>query len=70
MADREDNWESERRADWIVAGSIAVAILICLVAFVWVFVELEPLMDDFIPGSAAPTVTPNDAIPPSSDPGV
>jgi hypothetical protein len=37
----------DQRGDWGVAAAIAVAIAISLVAFVWIFVELEPFMGDF-----------------------
>lgn len=63
MVDPDENWQPDRRADWFVAASIGVAIVICLVAFVWVFVQLDPFLDDFIPGNAAPTPTPSEPLP-------
>lgn len=38
---------AKRSSDWGVAVAIALSILICLAAFVWIFVELEPFMSDF-----------------------
>jgi hypothetical protein len=44
---------------WSVAAAIAVTIVICIAAFVWIFVRLEPLMSDFVSDDAlaTPTVT-------------
>lgn len=36
-----------RRSDWSVAAAMALSIVICLAAFVWIFVELDPFLDDF-----------------------
>lgn len=36
------------RGDWGIAIAIALTILICIVAFIWIFVQLEPFLSDFI----------------------
>jgi|GEM_PF-7065962 len=38
---------ASRTTDKGVAIAIAITILICIVAFVWIFVELDPFLDDF-----------------------
>ena len=62
--------DSDSRSDRGVAIAIALSILICLVAFVWIFVELEPFMSDFTgtdavvsPEADDPFATPVDASP-------
>jgi hypothetical protein len=42
---------------WGVAAAIAVTIVICIAAFVWIFVRLEPFMNDFISEEAIATPT-------------
>ena len=60
----DDPQPDERRThDWSVAVTIALAILICLIAFIWIFVQLEPFMTDFIGSEAA-------ASPTATEPGV
>jgi hypothetical protein len=44
--------------DWNVAAAIAISIVICLAAFVWIFVELDPFMDDFTGSNATVTADP------------
>jgi hypothetical protein len=44
--------------DWGVAAAIAISIVICLAAFVWIFVELDPFMDDFTGSDATVTSDP------------
>ncbi len=53
-------------SDRAIAIAIAFSILICLAAFAWIFVQLEPLMDDFTgtdvvvtPEVVDPGATPN-----------
>jgi hypothetical protein len=45
--------------DWGVAAAIAISIVICLAAFVWIFVELDPFMDDFTGSNATVTSDPS-----------
>ena len=37
----------DRSNDWRVAAAFGVSILICLITFVWIFIELDPFMGDF-----------------------
>jgi hypothetical protein len=53
-----------RRRDWHVAVSLIIAVVIVLVAFVWLLVQIDPFLSDFVStddGSpvivASPTVT-------------
>ena len=48
----------EASKDWGVAVTIAITIVICLAAFVWIFVELDPFMDDFTGSDATVTSDP------------
>ena len=43
--------------EWTVALALALAILICLGAFVWLFIQLDPFMSDFISGTDLVTPT-------------
>jgi hypothetical protein len=47
---------TEPRSDWSVAVAIALSIIICLAAFIWIFVQLEPFLSDFV--SQAELATP------------
>jgi hypothetical protein len=70
MRDPADDESSPMRArhnDWAVAGAIALSIFICIAAFIWIFVELEPFMSDFTgsdvivtPDSNGPSASPVD----------
>ncbi|MDQ3548533.1 MAG: hypothetical protein M3439_06895 [Chloroflexota bacterium] len=58
---------SRRASDWGVAVAIAFSIVICLVAFVWIFIALDPILSDFTgsdmivtPELADPATTPSD----------
>jgi len=44
--------------DWGVAVAIALSIVICLAAFVWIYVELDPFLDDFTGSDATMTADP------------
>ncbi|HUG15140.1 MAG TPA: hypothetical protein VMM78_08975 [Thermomicrobiales bacterium] len=44
------------RNDWSIAAAIAVTIVICIATFIWIFIELEPLLSDFV--SEADVMTP------------
>ena len=44
-------------SSWGVAMAIAITIVICLAAFIWIFVSLEPAMSDFIAEDALATPT-------------
>jgi hypothetical protein len=44
------------RSDWGIAAAIAFTIVICIAAFIWIFIQLEPLLSDFV--SEADLVTP------------
>jgi hypothetical protein len=57
----EESPPDDASKDWGVAIAIALTIVICLVAFVWIFIELDPYLDDFT-GSDV-TVTPDEAGP-------
>ena len=41
---------------WFQAVSIAVAIVICLIAFTWLFLRLDPYMTDFVSSDAESSV--------------
>ena len=45
--------------DWNVAVAIALSIVICLAAFVWIFVELDPFLDDFTGSNVTVTADPS-----------
>ena len=54
--DAEDVLPPHKRTnDWGVAVAIAVSIVICLATFVWIFVEIEPFMSDFIGSNVVAT---------------
>jgi hypothetical protein len=67
MSDSEDQYPFDarlRRRDWQVAVSLAIAVLIVLVAFVWLLVQIDPFLSDFVSTDeaspvivASPTVT-------------
>jgi hypothetical protein len=42
---------------WGVAAAVAVTIVICIATFVWIYVRLEPFMNDFISAEAIATPT-------------
>lgn len=53
--------------EWTIALTLGLAILLCLGAFVWLFIQLDPFMSDFISGTdsvtpsvelASPTTSP------------
>lgn len=50
--------DNEASKDWGVAIAIAITIVICLSAFVWIFVELDPFLDDFTGSDATVTSDP------------
>ena len=52
-------------SSWFAAIAIVVTIAICLVAFVWIFMRLNPYLSDFVTVDA-PTVVP--AASPSASP--
>ncbi len=65
---------AKRSSDWGVAVAIALSIVICLAAFIWIFVELDPLLSDFTgtdtivtPEPVDPAASPSDGTE-SSDP--
>ena len=45
------------RNDWGIAAAIAIAIVICIATFIWIFIELEPLLSDFVSESDMATPT-------------
>jgi hypothetical protein len=45
------------RGDWGVAIAIALSIVICVAAFIWLFVELEPFLSDFVSEATVSTPT-------------
>ncbi|MEX1157665.1 MAG: hypothetical protein WEC79_01900 [Thermomicrobiales bacterium] len=47
-------------SDWGVAVAIGLTILICLAAFVWIFVGLDPFISDFTGTDAVVTPAPTD----------
>ncbi|MGH9175557.1 MAG: hypothetical protein ACRD1H_14425 [Vicinamibacterales bacterium] len=47
--------------DWGIAAAIAVAIVISVAAFLWIFFQLEPFMSDFAGADA--TFTPDSSAP-------
>ncbi len=49
----------QRGTDWGIAIAIALSIVICLAAFVWIFVELDPFLDDFTGTDATVTAGPS-----------
>jgi hypothetical protein len=66
--DDEPSPPSGQTNDWTVAIAIAIAIAICVAAFVWIFVELEPFMGDFV-GADSPTApAPLDPSPSTAQP--
>jgi hypothetical protein len=48
------------RSDLGIALAIAVSIVICLAAFIWIFVEIEPYMRDFTGSNVVITPGPDD----------
>lgn len=55
---------ASQRTDWGVAIAIALSIFICLAAFIWIFVEIEPFMSDFTGSDAI--ITPDPSTPPAT----
>lgn len=53
------------RGDWGVAASIVLTIVICITAFIWIFLQLDPLLSDFI--SEADLATPTAVSEPSPE---
>lgn len=48
----------EPAGDWSVAVAIVATIVICIVAFIWIFIRLDPFLDDFVSSTdlTSPTV--------------
>jgi hypothetical protein len=46
--DRHASDTSFRQRDWPVALTLALAILIVVVAFVWLFLQIDPFLSDFV----------------------
>lgn len=42
--------------DWVTAAALAVSIALLICVFIWIVVQLEPVMGDFVP-SGEPAVT-------------
>lgn len=52
---------SSEMPDWLTALAIAIAIAILLGVFIWIVIQLEPVMSDFIATDApVATSTPED----------
>ena len=68
MPDRSTNSfdDTAPSREWTVALTFGLAILICLAAFVWLFIRLDPFMSDFISGTDPVTPTVDLASPPSA----
>lgn len=49
---------NQARNDWGIAIAIGITIVICIAAFIWIFLQLEPLLSDFVSEAdlATPTV--------------
>jgi hypothetical protein len=72
MPETVDGDSSSRRflrSDLGIALALAISIVICLAAFIWIFVEIEPYMRDFTgndvvitPGPDDPFATPVDSV--------
>ncbi len=45
--------QHSRRTGMLVGLSMAVAIAICIVGFIWIYVRVGPIFSDFIPESSA-----------------
>ena len=46
--DRDALSAAFRRRDWQVAATLAIAVLIVLVAFIWLLVQIDPFLSDFV----------------------
>jgi hypothetical protein len=53
---REEMVEPTPSGDWGATIAIVLSIVICLVVFIWIFIELNPYMSDFISGDQTPTI--------------
>lgn len=53
---------ADRGNDWGVAVVIALSIFICLATFIWIFVALEPFMNDFTGTDVIVTPDPSDPL--------
>jgi len=63
--------QHSRRTGMLVGLSMAVAIAICIVGFIWIYVRVGPIFSDFIPQSSAdltPVVLGGAATPVSATP--
>lgn len=58
----DDDPSSHRflRSDLGIAVALAISIVICLAAFIWIFVEIEPYMRDFTGSDVVVTPGPDD----------
>lgn len=57
----------ERRSgglpNWMTAIVMALAVVILVFVFVWTFIQIDPLLSDFIPSEeVAPTVSPTQPV--------
>jgi len=52
---------------WFTGISMLVAFVICVIAFVWLFVRIDPYLSDFISGDPA-TVTVTETVVPEGSP--
>lgn len=59
--------DGPKSREWTIALTLGLAILICLGAFVWLFIQLDPFMADFISG-ADPVTPAVDAASPTAEP--
>jgi hypothetical protein len=57
MSDENDALAGGRRG-WLLGVVMFAALLLMTATFIWAIVQIDPLVQDFIPGVAPPTATP------------
>lgn len=55
--DFDDELVSDGRRGWLLGLLMFAALLLMAATFVWAVVSIDPLIQDFIPGSTPPTAT-------------
>jgi hypothetical protein len=67
LAGQQPDNQPQDRSDWTTAIAIALAILICLAAFIWIFLRLDPYLSDFVsdddPATPATEGSPTSSVP-------
>lgn len=54
-----DDQQRQELPGWVTATVMALAVVILVIVFIWTFIEIDPLLSDFIPtDSLAPTASP------------